>query len=273
MTGVRLSDAPRAVAPPVTSVPVARLVLVLGLGGLAALLWSLRPPPQHPRPEAVFDLETALPDARVTLRPPGQPERPCPWNAAEHRHVCAPDEWGFVGPYAGYAGGQALRCVWVHPHAGGATTILRWPDVPIGSRVQGKLGLLNDVGPGAEVRLTVYAGEDRIATLATSESRELAKLDNDIAAGPARADLRVEVTATDHAWRLACAQVRLLGTRPEPKTPPTEPRTRGALRPDAPPPLPTAAPDEPPAREPPTEGRRGDSPRDRRRLRGQEGAQ
>lgn len=193
-------------------VRVGLLAGLLGVYALAACVLALSPPRDPPLP-AAFRLDDRLPQAKVTVRVPGQPERPCTWLPGDRVFSCAADSYAFVGPYAGFADGRALRCTWLHPQPGGATTILRWHDVALGDRVQARLALLDEVGPGAEVRVKVLASDQLVGTLTSTESREPALLDAPVPPGPSRGELRLELTAADHAWRLACVDLLMAGIR------------------------------------------------------------
>jgi hypothetical protein len=162
----------------------------------------------------LFDLGRDLPRAQVGVRR-GLDEQPCAWSAAERSFRCNPESYAFVGPYAGWASGRARACTWLHPLPGGATTVLRWADVVWRGRLQVELALLDDVGPGAEVHLQIWAGEQRIAEAQVASGREPFTLDQPVQLPTAsHGPLRLEVEARDHAWRLACAQVRIV---PEPR--------------------------------------------------------
>jgi hypothetical protein len=198
--------------------PARRPVRVGLLAGLLAVYafaaTSLAVTPlRDPSPPRGFLLDDKLAQAQVSVRAPGLPERPCTWHPGDHLFSCAQDSYAFVGPYAGYANGRAVRCTWLHPQPGGATTILRWKDVALGNHVDARLALLDEVGPGAEVRVRLLATDQPIGTLTATESREPGTLDAAVPPGPARGELRLELTAADHAWRLACVDLLMSGVR------------------------------------------------------------
>lgn len=180
------------------------------------LLWTLVsawvPPTVNPTLAAapLFSLERDLPRAQVGVRR-GVDEQPCAWSATERSFRCGGESFAFVGPYAGWARGASQACTWLHPLPGGATTVLRWTDVPWRGQLQVELSLLDDVGPGAEVHLRLWAGEQALGDVQVASGREVGVLTQSLQLpqgghGP----LRLEVTAHDHGWRLACAQVRLM---------------------------------------------------------------
>lgn len=222
MAYVRLDDAvirSRQVAP--RRARIGRLALLLLAYAVAAVA-LVGSAPAEPEAQRGFHLDAALGAARATVRTPGQPERPCVWHPGDALFSCADDAYAFIGPYAGFVAGRAVRCTWLHPLPGGATTLLRWPDLALGDRVEGRVWLMEDVGPGAEVRVQVFAGGQPLGTMTTAESREPGILEAGVPPGPARGELRLELTASDHAWRLACLDLLMTGTRGAPRaaTPP-----------------------------------------------------
>lgn len=190
------------------------LVAVLGTYAVASMALTGTAGPTRPAAaDNAFRLSDRLPSALVTVRTAGTPERPCKWHPGDRLFTCSDEGYAFVGPYAGFAAGRPLRCTWMHPLAGGSTTILRWPDVAFGDRVSGRVALLDDVGPGAEVRMQIVAAGQPIASVGAVESRQIGQFDDAIAAGPPRGELRLELSASDHAWRLACVELLMTGRR------------------------------------------------------------
>lgn len=173
--------------------------------------------PVEPPVNQGFSLVDRLEFAQVSVLRNGK-ETPCAWVGEQHRFVCGTEAWAFVGNYAGMADGQTLRCIWMHPHGGGATTIMRWAKERIGNRAVGRLVLLDDVGPGADVRLKLSIDGQTIATAKTADSREVGEFDQPILFGPAYGEVRLELSAADHGWRLACAELRTTGARETAKT-------------------------------------------------------
>jgi len=213
MVYVQLDDAvtqSRQIAPQRTRSGLLAVLLLTYAVAAFALAWSR---PAEPQSARGFYLDTALSRARASVRAPGQAERPCVWNARDKRFSCADDAYAFIGPYAGFAAGKAVRCTWLHPLPGGATTILRWSDLALGDRVEGRVSLMEEVGMGAEVRVQIFADAQALGTMTTAESRQPGHLEADVPPGPARGELRLELTASDHAWRLACVDLLMKGTR------------------------------------------------------------
>ncbi len=217
MAYVRLDDAvirSREFVPRRTRVG---LLAVLLLAYAVAAVALGRSKPVQPEPARGFRLDAALSKARASVRTPGQPERACVWHPGDRLFSCADDAYAFIGPYAGFVAGKAVRCTWLHPLPGGSTTLLRWPDLALGDHVEGRVSLMEDVGPGAEVRVQVFAGDHPLGTMTTAESREPGHLEAEVPPGPARGELRLELTASDHAWRLACVDLLMTGARDAPR--------------------------------------------------------
>ena len=203
---------PAAVSAPLPLGLLALLVLIYG-AVTAALTLSSPPPPL--RNAETFELRDRLSGAQASIRTAGT-TRACTWHSGDQRFSCADDPWAFIGPYAGQTDGRALRCTWMHPQPGGATTVLRWTDIAMGERVSGRLALMDDVGPGADVHLRVFADESPVLDAVTSESRAAAQFDSELPPGGTRGNLRIELTTADHAWRLACAELVMTGQRRAP---------------------------------------------------------
>lgn len=179
----------------------------------AAAAWLGRPVAPAPRASnAVFDLERDLPKAAVTIENRGT-TTPCVWNPADQRFRCAQDPWAFVGPYGGTTEGHAWRCTWAHPVAAGSTTVLRWPGAAVGAELSASLGLVDGAPEGSPVRLKILLDQDIVAELETRSSADLAQVVKSIASGNRQADLRVELSVTDHSMRMACVDVRMRGPR------------------------------------------------------------
>lgn len=169
-----------------------------------------RPLPEPPPADATFDLLRDLPKATVTVRRDGR-DQPCAWSATDQRFTCGSDYWMFVGPYAGTTAGHARRCVWVHPVAAGAPTVLQWPERPLGGDLTVALGLVDDAPPGAAVDVQVWSATQRVASLQSSDSRDLATVHAPLPSGLRHGPVRIEVRASDPTLRMACLELTLRG--------------------------------------------------------------
>jgi hypothetical protein len=196
--------------------------------GLAMLLYTAAAVtlmawgPLEPRPPRhdVFVLERELPKAAVSVSVPGSTgERTCEWQLRDQRFVCGTEPWAFVGPLAGYAAGEAMRCTWMHPLPGGATTILRFRDTALGDLVTGRLALLDEVGDGADVTVRVFASGTQVVQAAVDRSRKPSDFHGNIEAGPPRGELKIELRSSDHHYRHACLALQMTGSRRAPPAP------------------------------------------------------
>ncbi|MSQ82252.1 MAG: hypothetical protein EXR77_04945 [Myxococcales bacterium] len=195
-----------AVAPP----RVGRwLALSVVVGCLSA--WFAVAEPAGRASHATFDLERDLQLAQVSVVR-GDRATPCTWTD-DHRFSCDAQPWAFVGPYGSHTAGKARRCIWIHPLAGGAPTELVWPKQPLGARLVASIGLVDDAGPGSPVEMTIASGATVLATLRSSDSRELDTKEAKLPPGPAIAPLRIQVRTPDHTLRMACIDVRMYGER------------------------------------------------------------
>lgn len=187
--------------------------LLAAVVGAGAAWWFGPHHPYQPRVSAAtFDLERDLPKAKVSVRQ-RDTAKPCIWRSGDQRFACGDEPWAFVGPYGGTTAGVARRCTWAHPVAAGSTTELRWEKAVVGRELQVQLGLVDGAPAGAPVHLKVWLGPDLLAELQTRDASDLAQLVKDIPAGESRADLRLEITTTDHTLRMACLDVRMRGDR------------------------------------------------------------
>ena len=164
-------------------------------------------------PDATFRAEEHLLSAVVGIRRSGSAEQPCTWHAEDGRWHCGGQDFAFVGPYAGVAAGRPLRCMWLHPHAAGATTVVRWPELNLGDHLEAHFRLLDDVGPGQPTRLQIFASGQSIGTLVATDGRDHPDLDVDLPIGRNKGELRLEISVADNDWRLACAEVLMTGKR------------------------------------------------------------
>lgn len=215
MAWTRLELRDRVAPRQATSVVPVGLWSMLALAVAIAALWlAQRHPAEVQKPaDATFHAEERLATATVAVRKAGSPELPCTWQPADGRWHCGAQDFAFVGPYAGLAAGKPMRCLWLHPHAGGATTIVRWADLSLGDHLEARLRLLDDVASGPPTRLQIFAGGQSLGTLTAQDGRDHPDLDVDLPMGHLRGELRLEISATDNDWRLACAEVLMTGKR------------------------------------------------------------
>lgn len=191
------------------SLPAWLLAALGALAGAAALGTPVSLAPRQSN--AVFDLERDLPKADVSVRK-GATSSPCTWQAGDQRFRCGDEPWAFVGPYAGTTAGHAWRCTWAHPVAAGATTVLRWPAIALGAELSARLGLVDAAPEGPPLRLKVWIDQDLVAELETRSSADLAEVTK-ATAGRGPGELRLELSASDHALRMACLDVRMRDPR------------------------------------------------------------
>ena len=215
MAWTRLELRDRSVPPQAASLTRVGLWSVLAIALALTTLWlSTRGSGESPKStEATFRAEQHLATATVSVRKPGSPDQPCTWQASDGRWHCGAQDFAFVGPYAGLAAGKPMRCLWLHPHAGGATTVVRWADLNLGDHVEARLRLLDDVASGPPTRLQIFAGGQSVGTLSAQDGRDHPELDVDLPVGKLRGELRLEISAADNDWRLACAEVLMTGKR------------------------------------------------------------
>ncbi len=202
--------------PPESAITLPPSLTAWGLAAAAAVgaaLWIGRPAANTPRvATAVFDLERDLKKAELNVEKRGV-TTPCSWQASDHRFRCGEDPWAFVGPYGGTTAGVARRCTWAHPVAAGSTTRLRWPDAAVGAELSATLGLVDGAPDGPPLRLKIWLDQDLVAELETRSSADLAAIAKPLEAGAGQAELRLELSASDHALRMACVDVRMRGQR------------------------------------------------------------
>ena len=199
--------------PPPPPPRLAGHTIALGVWAAAALVLGALPDAADQAPPAeAFLLSRALSRAAVSVRD-GASQRPCTWHPGDRRFVCGDAPWAFVGPLAGFANGQPLRCVWVHPQPNGGNITLTLRDQPLGDRIEARLALLSEVGAGADVTLRVLADGVEVGTATSADGRTIATFDKPVVAGAVRGDLTVEVLAREHFWRHACIEVLMTGRR------------------------------------------------------------
>lgn len=164
---------------------------------------------------ATFSAFDAIDQAQVSTGTRGD-RATCEPRPDEHRFVCGPQDWNWVGQHAGRSAGEALRCLWVHPLPKRARRTLVWQQAPIGAVLRARLALLAGSGDGAAVQVRVYLGDALIATLQAADEHTMGELERTLEPGPAQEELRIEVDAADSRWRLACLQFEMTGARPPP---------------------------------------------------------
>ncbi len=215
MAWTRLELRDRTAPPQAASMTPIGLWTILALVVACAAFWlAMRANADfHKAPDATFRAEEHLSTATVAVRKPGAADVPCTWQASDGRWHCGAQDFAFVGPYAGLAAGKPMRCLWLHPHAGGATTVVRWPDLNLGDHLEARLRLLDDVASGQPTRLQIFAAGQSVGTLSASDGRDRPDLDVDLPNGRMRGELRLEIAAGDNDWRLACAEVLMTGKR------------------------------------------------------------
>lgn len=203
-------------APPQSAsvTPLGLWIVVATAFAMAALV--VGPPdargPAEP-PTAEFRVEDHLSTAKVAIRRSGGGEDPCTWVEADGRWHCGAQDFAFVGPYVGLAAGKPMRCLWLHPHPGGATTVIRWPELNLGDHIEARLRLLDDVATGPVTTLQIFAGEQAVGSLSVTDGREHPDMDKDLTTGRGKGELRLELTSPANDWRLACAEVLMTGRR------------------------------------------------------------
>ena len=215
MAWTRLELRDRTAPPQAATVTPVGLWVALVLAFLVAAL-VIGPPKTvdaAKRADAAFRADEHLATAKVSIKRAGGGEDPCTWDAGDGRWHCGAQDFAFVGPYAGLAGGRPERCLWLHPHPGGATTVVRWPDVNLGDHVEARLRLLDDVATGPATTLQVFAGGQLVGALTVTDGRDHPELDQDLTTGRGKGELRLEISAPGNDWRLACASVLMSGKR------------------------------------------------------------
>ncbi len=201
----------------------ASIGLIAGLlvYALMALAWDGPPAAaQHddsgPAPAVatavVFDAMTQLAGASATIKRRG-PASPCTWLPTPGRFRCGTEAWAYVGPHAGRSGGRAVRCLWMHPQPGGATTVLRWDKVQVGANVHARAALLKGAGDGKAVSVRVLVDGRKVVSTSVKDEWRRGEADADVPPGAREADVRIEVDAGDNRWRMVCVDVWMSGTR------------------------------------------------------------
>ena len=215
MAWTRLELRDRTLTPEAAAqTPIGLWTMLAFVVAIVAFLLSLGGDPEARKtPDATFRAEEHLRAAAVAVRRVGGQEEACTWHEVDGRWHCGGQDFAFVGPYAGLAAGRPLRCLWLHPHAGGATTVVRWPELNLGDHLEARLRLLDDVGPGQPVQLHIFASGQALGTLTAAEGRDHPDLDVDLPAGRRRGELRLEISVSENDWRLACAEVLMTGQR------------------------------------------------------------
>ena len=215
MAWTRLELRDRTAPPQAASTTPVGLWSMLALAVAIAAFWlaSRAEADAQKAPDSTFRAEEHLSTANVSVRKSGSPDLPCTWQASDGRWHCGAQDFAFVGPYAGLAAGEPIHCLWLHPHAGGATTVVRWPDLNLGDHIEARLRLLDDVAGGQPTRLQVFAAGQSLGTLSAVDGRDKPDLDEDLPYGRVRGELRLEISTSNNDWRLACAEVLMTGKR------------------------------------------------------------
>ena len=185
---------------PLPAAPIAAPAVLLTLAAvLAGWLLQSHTPLADTTPPAQFVLQEAARTAKISVRKGGQ-ETPCPYDASSRRWQCGKDSFAFVGPYAGFAAGEPLTGWWVHPMPG-ATTVARF-SAPCNGVLHATLGLVDDAPAGARLQAQINAGDQSVGIVGVSGPLQNGTLEAVLDQGKSCA-LRVEVSAPDHAWRMA----------------------------------------------------------------------
>lgn len=195
------------------AVPPNVLLWSLLAGGVTATaMWlaALQPPVRAG--VATFDLERDLAKAQVHTGAASHASK-CPWSAVQQRFVCGSEPWAFVGPYGGHTAGKARRCTWVHPLGGSVPVVLTWPKLVLGAHLSASVGLVDEAGGGTPLQLKVFVAGTALATVESSDARQLTEVDVAVPSGPREGELRIEAQARDHSLRMACIDVRMRGER------------------------------------------------------------
>ncbi|MCO4760425.1 MAG: hypothetical protein KC502_02900 [Myxococcales bacterium] len=177
-------------------------------GGMRLLLFALAPSATR------FDFQAQLgkADVRRIGPKPGVQER-C-------RHVgdsqkCKGDWWTSISAAMHEVGNTRRRCLFVQPHPAGATLRLRWPIVPGGDAIVGRVG--NQLwavryDEGSDVRFSVRVGGKIVHTqlIARGDFRWHRWR---VPLGPddQEKSVALEFAAADPTWRQLCVDARVVG--------------------------------------------------------------
>ena len=119
----------------------------------------LTPSEERSTPDRL-DLLDRMRTAQVFFRGTDGTVTPCnQWRFG--RWGCGLEPWIWVGPSEQVFRGQARPCIWAHPRPD-SDLIIRFPDIPAGRRLSGRLGLADSamaMETGASVSLLVRAGD------------------------------------------------------------------------------------------------------------------
>lgn len=129
--------------------------------------WVLVTPDQPINTPERYDLVENVGTAEIYFRWPDGRTQPCDhWRFGTWG--CGLEEWLWVGPTEQHFRGQPRECIWAHP-AEGAELVIRFPDVPSGSRLAGRYGIADsgaDMPDGASVEMLVRAGAEERTVVA-----------------------------------------------------------------------------------------------------------
>ena len=177
------------------------------VAGLAAL----EPSDQAPTGPS-WSASANIDAAEVLL--PSAPGGRCQPEPAQHRHRCSHKPWLWVGRHGAMVAGAPTAGLWIHPAPNAERTTIRWPDAPIGQRLQGRLGLERGSGNGGTVAVSAKIDDRVIGTWEVHEELAATAFDIEIPAGAARAPLEFIVFAHQDGRRLAVLEAVMVGERP-----------------------------------------------------------
>ena len=210
------------------------VIVVAGLGLLYAVLaWAV----QSSRASATPTVWPASPMAHVPLRAEAPPvEGDVVWSAAgdidsaevrlrsapdgmcrhdptQHRHVCSTKAWLWVGRHGAMVTGAPTAGLWIHPAPGAERTTIRWPDVALGQRLRGRLGLERGAGGGGTVVVSAEVDDVALGTWEVREELVAASFDVELPPGAPRGTLTLTVFAHQDGRRLAVLDAVMVGSR------------------------------------------------------------
>ena len=123
--------------------------------------WVFVSPDQPVSTPERFELTDNVGSAEISFRWPDGRTHPCDqWRFGSWG--CGLEDWLWVGPTEQFFRGQPRECIWAHP-TDGAELVIRFTDVPNGSRLAGRYGIADsgaDMEDGAPVSMVVRAGEE-----------------------------------------------------------------------------------------------------------------
>lgn len=153
----------------------------------------------------------AIDDAVVTL--PSAPDGRCRPEPLEHRHICSPQPWLWVGRHGAMVAGAATAGLWVHPAPRGERTSIRWDNLQLGATLRGRLGLERGAGSGGPMVLTIRVADRDVGTFEVSDDLSARTFELPIPPGAARGSLELVVFAHQDGRRMAVLDLVMLGSR------------------------------------------------------------